>query len=231
MNYLVMSDIHGQYEMFSKLYDKIKNIEAQFIFLGDYIDRGEKSKECIDLLVEIKKEKPDTILLKGNHEKMLIDFFKLPEDDQNFLSNSINWIYRNGGIKTLKSFGFNTDDYLDSMINKRSLINYYFEIFFEKLELYYQTDKLFFVHAGVNLDKPFELNTEEDFLWIRPPFKYTENCLGFNKKIIHGHTCNKEVFSDDTRICIDTGCHRKEGKLSAILLDSHGTILDIFEEK
>ena len=38
------------------------------IFLGDYIDRGAKSKENIDYLLEMKAKHENIVLLTGNHE-------------------------------------------------------------------------------------------------------------------------------------------------------------------
>ena len=94
------------------------------------------------------------------------------------------------------------------------------------------TDSLFFVHAGLDLNKPFSENTEEDFLWIRPPFYHYNNTINknkFNRKIIHGHTPERTIFYNDERICVDTGSYRNGGKLSAVLIDEKGNLLDVFE--
>lgn len=41
----------------------------KIVFLGDYVDRGPKSKENLDFLLETQKKNPDQIyLLQGNHE-------------------------------------------------------------------------------------------------------------------------------------------------------------------
>ena len=46
-----MSDIHGKYELFEKRISQIKQLlkekDNKLILLGDYIDRGSKSYECL----------------------------------------------------------------------------------------------------------------------------------------------------------------------------------------
>lgn len=46
-----MSDIHGKHELFEKRISQIKQLlkekDNKLILLGDYIDRGSKSYECL----------------------------------------------------------------------------------------------------------------------------------------------------------------------------------------
>ena len=66
----VGTDIHGQY------YDLLRFInmagkppETQYLFLGDYVDRGKQSLESLCLLLAFKVKYPDRVhLLRGNHE-------------------------------------------------------------------------------------------------------------------------------------------------------------------
>ncbi|KAI5185860.1 serine/threonine-protein phosphatase 4 catalytic subunit [Nematocida homosporus] len=64
---LIVGDIHGQF--FDLL--EILGIEGvdQYLFLGDYVDRGANSLETILVLLYMKVRWPDKVwLLRGNHE-------------------------------------------------------------------------------------------------------------------------------------------------------------------
>lgn len=71
----VFGDLHGDLDaltlFFEKLglMDKLENENVKLVFLGDYVDRGDKQLETITTLLILKKLYPDKIiLLRGNHE-------------------------------------------------------------------------------------------------------------------------------------------------------------------
>lgn len=66
----IVGDIHGQfYDLISIFKAGGVPIKERYIFLGDYIDRGENSLEVIILLLILKCTYPNhIILLRGNHE-------------------------------------------------------------------------------------------------------------------------------------------------------------------
>src|SRR6478735_817937 len=94
-----IGDVHGCALTLKKLLlDDIKiGKQDEIYFLGDYIDRGTRSKEVVDFIVELKTENYKITTLRGNHEKLFIDSEKSFNDFE-------NWIV-NGGIATLESFG------------------------------------------------------------------------------------------------------------------------------
>ena len=64
-----IGDIHGCANTAKKLlFEEIKiDKEDELYFLGDYIDRGQRSKEVVDLILELKNENYKVNALRGNH--------------------------------------------------------------------------------------------------------------------------------------------------------------------
>ena len=72
----VVGDIHGQFYDLLRTFDYcgFPSEDKNYLFIGDYVDRGKQSIEVISLLLAFKVKYPDTFnLLRGNHECQAIN--------------------------------------------------------------------------------------------------------------------------------------------------------------
>ncbi|KAH7728741.1 serine/threonine protein phosphatase PP1 isozyme 1 [Aphelenchoides avenae] len=71
----IVGDIHGQFTDLMRIFNKTGfPSTSNYLFLGDYIDRGKMNMEVILLLLAFKVKYPETFfLLRGNHETQLVN--------------------------------------------------------------------------------------------------------------------------------------------------------------
>ena len=109
MTYCI-SDIHGEYDKFTELLDKIDLRDTDTLYiLGDILDRG---PHPIRTLLKVM-EMPNVVCLLGNHELMArecLEFFydEVTEDrleslDDEMVENLMIWLY-NGSKTTTDEF-------------------------------------------------------------------------------------------------------------------------------
>ena len=185
-----IGDIHGS---FTKLVNLLRHRtrhcggnDFRLVFLGDYIDRGRRSRETVNLLMETQAAAPDQIVcLKGNHEDMVVNA-------ANGLDEPM-WL-DNGGEATLRSYG----------VRRAQDIPVEHLAWFEKLPLATSDEKRLFVHAGIMPGIPLERQRKEVMLWIREPFLSDPSDHG--PFIVHGHTPCGTLLPDlrANRLNLDT---------------------------
>jgi serine/threonine protein phosphatase 1 len=216
MKYIV-GDIHGE---ISKLKILIRLICSQdrlpeFIFIGDYIDKGENAKATLDFLDLIRKQFPCVFLL-GNHEY----YWKNAKDHKDYL-------LKYGGKNTIHSFGYKTIEETQSCLMDR------YQDLFNLLIDFYIIDSYFITHSGIDPQLYFIENFNEiptvSYLFNRYSFIQQECFFQKKYQIIFGHTAFFEPYTDSYKIGIDTAaCYLPHQPLSAFCIEkkeffnSHG---------
>ena len=80
----ICGDTHGQFDDLRRIFDMcgLPSHANPYLFLGDYVDRGDQSIEVMVLLLALKLKYPGSIfLLRGNHEtKSINQYYGFGED-------------------------------------------------------------------------------------------------------------------------------------------------------
>ena len=186
-----IGDIHG---CLTELQDIISRCQrdaskepAKFVFLGDYIDRGQESRGVVEFLIDLQAKHGDLIVcLAGNHEELALDAFSSGQHE--------NWL-RNGGVETLRSYGIGSAAYLPP----------HHVDWFNTLIDQHDDGQRLFVHAGINPLRPLNQQDDHDLRWIREPF--LSDVRDYGRLIVHGHTPIRTGVPDQrpNRLNLDTG--------------------------
>jgi serine/threonine protein phosphatase 1 len=185
------------------------------VYLGDYVDRGDESRQVIDLLLNEPLPGFERVHLRGNHEDTLLRFL---EDT----SVGPSWLLY-GGAATLWSYGVrppeSTTDAGELRRVQRELAQRLPRdhlVFMDALPTLHAEGDYLFVHAGLRPGVPLAQQSAEDLLWIREEFLQSD--AEFGKIVVHGHTISPHPDVRRNRIGIDTGAFAS-GRLTALVLE------------
>ena len=203
-----IGDIHGELEMLQHAIDKIASdggAGAPVVFVGDYVDRGPRSREVIDFLIEGLSSGKNWICLLGNHDRMFTMFMESTPRRDPRLRIEYSWLHdRLGGKQTLASYGVDIEARPDTMHRQaRSAVPAEHIDFLTSLKFSHQVDGLLFVHAGIRPGIPIEQQDSNDLIWIRQEF--LEDSRQHPLLVVHGHTPVSEARHYGNRVAIDTG--------------------------
>lgn len=215
-----IGDIHGRADLLSELHEAIlvDAITAPgrrvVVYLGDYVDRGTRSRDVLDMLIGAPLAGFEAVHLKGNHEAALLQFLKDP-------AFGPGWMHI-GGAATLASYGVAPPSLrdLESLMEARdsfarSLPREHVA-FLLGLALHHEAGDYYFVHAGIRPNVPLAEQSEEDLTWIRDEFLRDESA--FDRVIVHGHSIVEQPDVRPNRIAIDTGAF-VTGQLTCLVLE------------
>lgn len=206
----VIGDIHGSHQPLLALLDHVLPLTATLVFLGDYVDRGPQSREVVDTIIALQRQKTHRIVpLMGNHDFLFSQYMR---------GGDATVFFQVGGLQTLASYGLHpasSRQEIDQQIPPEH------RAFFQHLPLWWQDEHAIYVHAGLQPGVHLSQQTSQWCLWAREQFFH--NDFDFGKPVVFGHTVFDEPFITANRIGIDTGAVY-QGHLTALLLPSREII-------
>lgn len=226
MNY-VMSDIHGEYDKFLEMLDKIDFQDEDTLYiLGNVIDFGE---EPIEVLTEMA-DRPNIYPIIGDCEQTAVDALTMLSEDisggevdklrPETIQALTEWRLR-GGAKTIEEFVRLTNE------EKQDILDYLSD--FSKFEVVDIEDKTYIlVHRGLgdfeNKGKKLKNYTVVDLAFTDVSYekKYFDDDSVF---IVSGHVptyrlCGEDkIYKSNNNICINCGISERR-RLACLCLET-----------
>lgn len=225
----VISDIHGQYDMFLDLLKIIdlKDTDTLYI-LGDILDRGPHPMKALLKIMEM----PNAVCIVGNHELMALECLDylnqevtdaaLEKLDKTMWFACLEWKLYNGGETTIEEFRKLDPDTREAVIA-------FLKDFLAYEELTINGTDYLLVHAGLghySPDKDIDDYSLNDLIWERADYdlQYFPD-----RYVVSGHTPTQGIeknphpgyiYRANNHIAIDCGSFIPGGRLSAICLDA-----------
>ena len=223
-----ISDIHGEYDMFLELLERIKLKDTDTLYiLGDILDRGPHPVKVLQKLMEM----PNAICLVGNHELMALECLEflckeiteesIDEMDPRMIGNLLSW-QGNGSVTTTDEFHKLDREAREDVIEfLRELLIYE--------ELTVNGKDYLLVHGGLgnySPEKQIEDYSLEELVWDRADYEtqYFDDVY-----VVTGHTPTQfiqgnpkpgYIYRKNNHITIDCQCYAPGGRLAAICLDT-----------
>ncbi len=67
-----IGDIHGEMHLLERILEEAILEVSRLVFLGDYVNRGRRSRQVIDRLVQLQAEGVPATFLAGNHDRAFL---------------------------------------------------------------------------------------------------------------------------------------------------------------
>lgn len=225
----VISDIHGEHDMFMDLLDKISLRDSDVLYvLGDVLDRG---PHPIKTLRELMKM-PNAVCIIGNHELMALESLQfmmqevtldsIKKLDAQMLDEFLVWAEHNGGRTTIDEFRLLNRDEQNEIIE-----------FLKGFSVYEEIDvagkNYLLIHAGLggySPEKDIEDYSLKELVWDRAEY---DIMYYPDRYVVTGHTPTQYIkgnpnpgfiYRCNNHIAIDCGAHIPGGRLAAICLDT-----------
>jgi serine/threonine protein phosphatase 1 len=214
---LIIGDVHGHYTELMRALEHADYDPAsdRLVFLGDYINRGEESREVLDFVVHLEAAEPGRhVFLRGNHEDIILHSLK---GDVRALHA---WLDGMSGHSTLRSYNFDHKRlshvggryHLDNERVKTSKACIYFLLFvfpashlafLEETAFSLQLNDWHLSHAGLMKGKQVENHKPSSFIWGDREWLLSEADEGQPSVVCgHWHQPDRPVLLKPQRIVL-----------------------------
>lgn len=221
----VIGDIHARFEALKEVLKKCKfdYDKDKLIILGDVVDGGFDTYQCVEELLKIKHK----ILIESNHDSWFKQHIKSGWTDE-------CWIQQGGG-NTLRSYGAEVKE--EKGWHKKSFINttnvnipVTHQEFFNTAVHFHIENGMIFVHGGFDPNIPIKQNSKNTLIWDRQLIEYAREGNQIKKyyKVFIGHSTTQIIMDDmdycnpvqfKNLYCLDTGAGWS-GKLCIMDIDT-----------
>jgi len=252
-----VGSIHSNYESLESIKEHIIlnfTLGDKLIFLGNVIGLGEKAKDTISSILNLRFElmakfqlQPDEIIfLRGSQEEMFLKLMQLQTAPNP--SDIIKWMFDHGVDKTIQSYGFSRDE-IKSIVSQGTLsisrwtskLNTIVsntaghKNFFSNLKhaAFSSSKKILFVNRGVDISRP--LSAQNDcFWWGYQNFSKLNKPYNSFIRIVRGYQSAKTNDLANARknvVCTLYNPPINNTKILGGVFTENGKILDLFESK
>lgn len=194
--------------------------DAPLVHVGDLVDRGPDSAGVIAHLMDGQQAGQPWVVLKGNHDRMFVQFLNDPQVNDPGLRAEYSWLHpRIGGAGTLASYGVHAP--ADRPVaavhaDAQSAVPRAHRDYLDALPAHFAHGGALFVHAGIRPGVALPAQSETDLIWIRHDF------LDFAGRhpwlVVHGHTAIKAPRHYGNRLNIDSSA-AYGGPVSAVVVE------------
>ncbi|MBC6698318.1 metallophosphoesterase family protein [Hymenobacter puniceus] len=183
-NIFVVGDVHGCFHTFEELLSHWQPSTERLVQVGDLVDRGRYSLECVALAISLEVRYPgQTTFLKGNHEACMLRHLGPAGPYKEWL----RW----GGRSTVWQY----QQYPALLAPHLAWLS--------QRPLYWQNEHLLISHAGfADTPNPLDEDNLDGVLWRRGPLRH----LPQRQIIGHTPTTGQPDFDLATNVLnVDTG--------------------------
>ena len=220
----VLSDLHGRYDLYIKMLDKIKfKREDTLYILGDFVDRGD---EGLKIVLDIA-ERDNIIALMGNHDFLALSI--LSNLDKGFKPGQLEDMRYLIDIWKMDGGTATYNEYKKLSLEERKLALMTIDAFRNYAEVKVGEREFVLCHGGIRYyseDRPLSDYTVEDIAFYREDYSKPKFAKR-GKYLITGHTPTAaiegaeegKIYKTHDHIAIDCGAVFGYG-LGCICLDT-----------